>query len=105
MLDVNRTFFCRRAFLADSLFQASQLRAWLAGARDQAGLAALLQGRGVTHVLDAHEDWGIAWPEPLRAALAEERWLVPIYRDAGFTLYELRAPGPSPARAERRAPP
>ena len=105
MLDTNRTFACRREFLADSLFQASQLRAWLAAAGDEPALEALLRERGVTHVLAAREDWGIAWPAPLRAALAAERWLVPIYRDEGFTLYAVRAPEPSPPHAERRAPP
>ena len=111
MLDTNRSFFCRRAFLADSLFQASQLNAWLRTTSDAAGLATLLRERGVTHVLAARRGWGIDWPAHLRAALAEERWLVPVYRDDEFTLYAVSAvgavgaPAPSPARAERRAPP
>lgn len=101
MLDENRTFFCRRAFLADSLFQASQLEAWLRTAPDEAGLAALLRERGVTHVLAARREWGIAWPAPLREALAAQRWLAPIYRDGEYTLYELRPSAPSRAHAAR----
>jgi hypothetical protein len=101
MLDENRTFFCRRAFLADSLFQASQLEAWLRAAPDEAALAALLHERRVTHVLAARRSWGIEWPAPLREALAAGRWLAPIYRDADYVLYELRPSAPSPARAAR----
>ena len=55
-----------------------------------------------THVLAAHRSWGIEWPPHLRAALAEESWLVPIYRDEEFTLYAVGGPdgttGSGPAR-------
>ena len=47
----NRSFFCHRDFLADSMFEASQIEAWLARAQNPNELRELLRTRGVTHVL------------------------------------------------------
>ncbi len=105
MLDANRSFFCRRAFLADSLFQASQMNALLRTSSDRAGLAALLQRLEVTHLLVAERDWGIDWPPHLREALADGTLLRRIYRDEEVALYAVIPELPSPARVERRTPP
>jgi hypothetical protein len=103
MLNTNRTFFCRREFLSDSLFQASQLGALLRTTSDAAGLARLLRERGVSHLLVARRDWGIEWPPHLRAALAQARWLVPIYRDDEHTLYAVEPSAAGAGGAERGA--
>jgi hypothetical protein len=89
MLNTNRSFFCRRAFLADSLFEASQLEQWLRAAPDTAALFRRLRERGVTHVLVSRDEWGIAWPATLREALADEGLLRPLYRDEQVALYAL----------------
>jgi len=105
MLNANRSFFCHRAFLADSLFQASQMNALLRTTSDAASLAALLRRQGVTHVLVADRDWGIDWPPHVRSALTDGGLLRPIYRDEEVAIYEVSREAPSPARAARRAPP
>jgi hypothetical protein len=105
MLDANRSFFCRRAFLADSLFQASQMNALLRTTSDRAGLAALLHRLEVTHLLVADRDWGIDWPLHLREALAGGTLLRRVYRDEEVALYAVSPERPSPARAERRRAP
>ena len=105
MLDANRSFFCRRAFLADSLFQASQMNALLRTTSDAAGLEALLHRLGVTHVLVADRDWGIDWPPHVREVLAGGTLLRRVYRDEEVALYALSPEAPSPARGERRTPP
>jgi hypothetical protein len=105
MLDENRSFFCRRSFLADSLFQASQMNALLRTTSDAEGLAALLHRLGVTHLLVADRDWGIDWPLHLREALAGGTLLRRVYRDEELALYALSPEAPSPLREERRAPP
>jgi hypothetical protein len=104
MLNTNRSFFCRRAFLADFLFQASQLNQWLRTAPDREGLVRLLRERGVTHVLVAHTDWGIEWPAALRAALADESWLRPLHRDAEVALYALSPEAGTPPRGAKGTP-
>jgi hypothetical protein len=104
MLDTNRSFFCHRDFLADSLFQASQMNALLRTTSDAVGLAALLRERGVTHVLVAQRDWGIDWPRHVREALAADGLLRRIYRDAEHSLYAVSPAAPSPVRGGRRTP-
>ena len=99
MLNTNRSFFCRRAFLADSLFEASQLSEWLRSASDRDALLRLLRERGVTHVLVSNDDWGIEWPPPLREALADAALLRPLHRDADVSLYALSPEAGSPPRA------
>jgi len=105
MLGENRSFFCHRAFLADSLFQASQMNFLLHTTEDAEGLEALFRRLGVTHVLAAERDWGIDWPPHLREALAGGSLLRRVYRDEEFALYAVSPEAPSPARGERRAPP
>lgn len=75
MLNVNRQFYCDREVIADSFFEASQLGALLAGAETGAEVHRRLQARGVTHVLWARRNWGIAWPPGL-ADMAQDSSLV-----------------------------
>jgi hypothetical protein len=105
MLNANRSYFCHRAFLADSLFEASQMNALLRTTSDVAQLAALLQRLAVTHLLVADRDWGIDWPPHLTQALAGGGLLRRVYRDEEVALYAVSPAAPSPAREERRAPP
>lgn len=50
-LNVNRGFFCRREYLADSFFEASQIADALAGAESAGDVRRWLDGRRVTHVV------------------------------------------------------
>lgn len=62
MLNTNQGFFCRREYLADSFFEASQIADWLAGAGD---VRARLVERGITHVLLDRQERGITFPRAL----------------------------------------
>jgi len=92
----NRGFFCPREILADSFFEASQVRAWLGGARSPDEAARRLAARGVTHVLVARPALAPGVPPALAALLADPRRAERIYaeRDGAVALYALlAAPG------------
>lgn len=46
-----RGFYCRRDYVAGTLFDEPPLREWLRGSRDAAGLLSRFQREGITHVL------------------------------------------------------
>ncbi|MEM1206955.1 MAG: hypothetical protein AAGN66_27225, partial [Acidobacteriota bacterium] len=106
MLNTNQGFHCRREYLADSFFEASQVAQWLAPAENVDALVTRLRARGVTHLLWANRDWGIAYPEPLLRLLRSPRGVRPLYQapDQRHLLFELVGggvspdPGPSPGR-------
>jgi hypothetical protein len=65
-------FFCERDYVADSFFHASQVADW---ARKMEGEEALTEGfraLGITHVLVARKDWGLAFPPHLAAVLEDQ---------------------------------
>ncbi|RMH16933.1 MAG: hypothetical protein D6696_17145, partial [Acidobacteria bacterium] len=91
MLNTNRGFFCRREYLADSFFEASQIRHWLAPAGDDVtALKQRLDEAGISHLLWSARDWGIPWPPALHALLADPTRARPLYRDREYILYALR---------------
>lgn len=99
MIDTNRGFFCRRPYVADSFFEASQIRAWLAATGgDRSSIESSLAGAGITHVLVGTQPSGIAWPPGLGALLSESTVL---YQDSRHHLLALSLgpvswPGPRP---------
>lgn len=74
MIDTNRGFFARRPYVADSFFEASQIRAWLlATGGDRESIESALRDAGITHVLVGNRRSGIDWPPGLGALLTESR--------------------------------
>jgi hypothetical protein len=94
-VNVNLGFFCRREYLADSFFQASQIADWLRPAGDVPGIRDRLDARGVTHVLVEDRDWGIDYPDALALLLEDSRHARKLHRDGDgrFTLYALLPAG------------
>lgn len=92
LLDTNQTYSLKRAWLADSVFEASQIADWLRDARTPREVRRRLAERGVTHVLRERRDWGIEWPPALLALLRDPALARPRYRspDGRFELWELR---------------
>jgi hypothetical protein len=84
MLNVNKGYFLRRAYYADSFFEASQVAATFHDTESVAEVAEILRELGVTHLLFQRRDWGIRYPQPLLDFLAT----APVVRDDGaFTLH------------------
>jgi hypothetical protein len=90
-LNTNQGFFCPRAYLADSFFEASQIADWLGSARDAEEVRRRLAERGVTHVLIENRNRGIDWPAPLTRLLRDPRRARPMQRtgDERYSLYAL----------------
>jgi hypothetical protein len=91
-LNTNQGFFCPRAYLADSFFEASQIADWLGSARDAEEVQRRLSERGITHVLVENRDRGIDWPAPLVHLLRDPRRVRPVQPtgDDRYSLYALR---------------
>lgn len=100
-LNTNQGFFCRRPFIADSFFQASQMRALLADLETEAAVGARLRELGVTHILFDRRDRGIVYPRALGQFLRDGERVSLLYRspDARFLVYSLRPEGSAVPRA------
>ena len=93
MVNTNHGFFCRREYLADSFFEASQTRELVVNCRSKSEVTEVLRSRGLTHVLIDARQRGIRYPEAFLELLAEpEPEAERIYdsEDGRFTLLELR---------------
>jgi len=99
-LNTNQGFFCEREYIADSLFEGSQMNFVLRQTSDAASLAALFQRLGVTHVLrDRNLEWGIAYPAHFLLELERGRLLRRIYDAGRIEIYEVAPYGAtSPGR-------
>jgi hypothetical protein len=88
----NKGYFCERDYLADSVFEASQVADWLRGAEDAEGTSRLLRSAAVTHVLFERVDWGIDYPDGFLRWLQDPQRAAPIFRseDGRFTVLEVR---------------
>ncbi len=75
-LNTNTGFFCRREYMADSFFEASQVNTFLLRNRRSAEIQSTLLARGLTHILVGHDRWGIPYPPTLDEFLAERTRLV-----------------------------
>ncbi len=93
MLNTNRGFFCRREYLADSFFEASQVADWLrsGGETEVQDLRQKLAAKEITHVLMERRDWGIAYPPALGELSRDPEVSRIVFRseDGRHTLWEL----------------
>jgi len=95
MLHTNRGFFCRREYLADSFFEASQIAQWLktpeaADIDDMANIGQRLRAAGVTHVLVARKPTAASYPEALGRLLGDPAQARLVYQDDHTFLLRLR---------------
>ena len=90
---LNRGFFCKREYLADSFFEASQIATMLHRLGDRESIRRGLADRGVMHVLVERQERGPIYPQEFLDLLAEPSSST-VYRssDGRFTLIELAAP-------------
>jgi hypothetical protein len=90
-LNNNRVYPLARDAIVDSMFEASQIAAWLRPATTVDDVGELLAREGVTHVLLERVDWGIDWPPALRALLDDGGQARQVFttRDGRFVVYEL----------------
>jgi len=91
-LNTNLGFFCDREYLADSFFEASQIAAYLAGARTSGEVVERLRRRGVTHVLldRRQRPRRIEMPGVLGQMLAEQTILLYRSEDGRYEVRKLR---------------
>jgi len=106
MLNTNHGFFCRRDFIADSFFEASQIAELLRRAESGPGIATTLRGMGITHLLIENRDRGIDYPESLADFLNDGRLVESIYRspDDRFDVARLLPEADSPTREREDDP-
>lgn len=90
MLHTNQGYFCRREYLADSFFEASQIADWLAGAGTPNAIRGRLEMRDVTHVLLDRRPRGAVYPEALFDFLRDPSQVQPIHQDDRHVLFVLR---------------
>lgn len=64
-LNTNHGFFCRRDFIADSFFEASQLNDLMRGRESKQEIGRLFRDLGATHLLIENRDRYIPWPRSL----------------------------------------
>jgi hypothetical protein len=70
MLNTNHGFFLERTYIADSFFEASQMRFVLSQARSQEELSNILAKLDLTHLYVWHRDMGVEYPEILQRFLS-----------------------------------
>jgi hypothetical protein len=61
-VNINRGFFCRREYIADSFFEASQTDEMLWAMAESTGIRRGLRDRGITHLLIENRSRGIDYP-------------------------------------------
>ncbi len=91
LLNTNQGFHCRREYLADSFFEASQIAEWLAPAADVAEVRGLLQERGISHVLLDNRPRATVYPAALEQLLRDPDEAIPVYLWKGnrYSVFEL----------------
>lgn len=91
-VNTNLGFFCRREYLADSFFEASQIADWLAGADGVAGVRGRLDRRGITHLVADARLRVPDLPPALARLLGDPRQVKVLFRspDGRFAVLELR---------------
>ena len=87
-VNINRGFFCRREYIADSFFEASQTAAMLRDLARRGDLRAGLRELGITHVLIENRSRGLDYPRQFLELLTVSRT---VYRspDGRFTVIAL----------------
>ena len=98
-LNTNHGFFCRRDFVADSFFEASQINDLLRSREGKEGIRQALADLGITHILVENRDRAVPWPETLYDFLNDPASARRLYRspDKVFDVVEVvgAAPGAS----------
>lgn len=94
-LNTNLGFFCRREYLADSFFEASQIADWLGGAASADEVRRRLAERGVTHLLLDRRPRVPDFPRPLVELVNDPASVKVVFRssDDRFVVFRLLAPG------------
>jgi hypothetical protein len=98
-VNINRGFFSRRDFVADSFFEASQIAAMLHQAPDLAAMRRQLGELGITHLLIERQERGPTYP-PEFLELVGDAGNRTVYRspDGRFTVIALASGGEGGAR-------
>lgn len=89
MLNTNQGFHCRREFLADSFFEASQITTWLGSRSSRDEVLTRLRTRGISHVLRFDRNWGLEYPLALLELLDDERVMKRVYHQGSFEVFTL----------------
>jgi len=93
-LNTNHGYFCRRNFVADSFFEASQINDLLQAEEGVAGVEAVMQDLEVTHLLIENRDRFVPWPQSLFEYLNDPARVRQIYRspDSTYDVVEIAHP-------------
>jgi 4-amino-4-deoxy-L-arabinose transferase-like glycosyltransferase len=81
-LNTNHAYFCDREFIADSVFEASQMQALLSRAETEDELRRLLEDMGITHVYFKRMDWKIDYPQSFRRYIGNPRHVRRVFQSA-----------------------
>ena len=91
-VNINRGFFCRREYIADSFFEASQIVEMLWTMAKSTGIRRGLRDRGITHVLIENAARGIDYPPEFLALLDDPGSRV-VYESADRHFRLIALPG------------
>ena len=80
MLNTNHGFFCRRDFVADSFFEASQIAALMQEADSKSDIATILRDLNVSHLLIKKGEGGVPYPNSLLDFLNDTQLVRSVYR-------------------------
>lgn len=97
-LNTNHGFFCRREFIADSFFEASQINDLMQKRDSAQEIGRLLEELGVTHLLIENRERFVPWPPSLFEFLNDPRRarLLIRTRDGTHDLVEVLAAAAEP---------
>jgi hypothetical protein len=92
-LNTNQGFFCRRDYLADSFFEASQVVELVRRLENEGAVRQALVDKGITHVLIDAQNRGIPYPRPFLEFLSSPRHVTTLYRspEGRYTVLEIVA--------------
>ncbi len=80
MLNTNHGFFCRRDFVADSFFEASQITALMQEAGSKSDISKILRNLNVSHLLIKKGKGGASYPDSLVDFLNDTELVRSVYR-------------------------
>ena len=91
-LNTNHGFFCRRDFVADSFFEASQLNDLMQGRDSKEEIEQLFRELGATHFLIENRDRYVPWPQSLFDYLSDSDRVRLLFRspDKAYDVVEIR---------------
>jgi hypothetical protein len=80
MINTNHGFFCRRDFVADSFFEASQIAALMQEAESKSDISTILRDLHVSHLLIKKGEGGVPYPDSLLDFLNDPQLVRSVYR-------------------------